>query len=104
IESKFIEVSDTDIRNIGVNWAGLEGMRLGVGQMEHTFSRNRGSSFENDNSSTTASSSESRNSSGSQGQSNSTSGTTSDSTVGNTTTYVTGLADPASSVPSSFNP
>lgn len=104
IESQFVEVTDRDVRNIGVNWAGLEALRLGAGQLSHTFERNRGSSFENDNSSTAASSSESRNSNGSQGQSNSTSGTTSDSTVGNTTTYVTGLADPASSVPSSFNP
>ena len=104
IESQFVEVTDRDIRNIGVNWAGLQNLQLGARNLSQTFSRDRESSFENGNSSTAASSSNSSNSSGSQGQSNSTSGTTNNSTIGNTTNYVTGLADPASSVPSSFNP
>jgi len=42
IESKFVEVTDRDIRNIGVNWASLSGMQLGVGNMSQTFSRSRG--------------------------------------------------------------
>jgi type IV pilus assembly protein PilQ len=41
IESKFVEVSDSDIRNIGVNWASLQGMRVGVGQINQTWSRGR---------------------------------------------------------------
>lgn len=41
IESKFVEVSDSDIRNIGVNWASLQGMRLGVGQINQTWNRGR---------------------------------------------------------------
>jgi type IV pilus secretin PilQ/predicted competence protein len=42
IESKFVEVSDSDIRNIGVNWASLQGMNLGVSKISQTFSRERG--------------------------------------------------------------
>ena len=42
IESKFVEVTDRDVRNIGVNWASLQGMQLGVGNISQTFSRTRG--------------------------------------------------------------
>ncbi|HLP25846.1 MAG TPA: secretin N-terminal domain-containing protein, partial [Acidobacteriota bacterium] len=42
IESKFVEVSDSDIRNIGVNWASLQGMNFGVGKISQTFNRERG--------------------------------------------------------------
>jgi type IV pilus assembly protein PilQ len=38
IESKFVEVTDRDIRDMGVNWAGLQSMNLGVGSMEKTYS------------------------------------------------------------------
>lgn len=31
IESKFVEVTDGDVRNIGVNWASLKNYRIGVG-------------------------------------------------------------------------
>lgn len=31
IESKFVEVTDGDVRNIGVNWASLKNYKLGVG-------------------------------------------------------------------------
>ncbi len=41
IESKFVEVTDRDVRNIGVNWASLQGMQLGVGSISQTFSRSR---------------------------------------------------------------
>jgi type II secretory pathway component GspD/PulD (secretin) len=65
IESKFVEVTDRDIRNIGVNWASLQGMQLGVGNIGQTFQRNRGQTF-------------------SQGSDN---GVSTD--INNTTTYVT---------------
>jgi len=42
IESKFVEVTDRDIRNIGVNWASLSGQSLGVGNIKQTWSRDRG--------------------------------------------------------------
>jgi len=47
IESKFVEVTDRDIRNIGVNWASLQGMQFGVGGMTQTFNRERGQTFNN---------------------------------------------------------
>ena len=34
IESKFVEVTDRDVKNIGVNWQGLAGYRVGVGGNE----------------------------------------------------------------------
>lgn len=42
IETKFVEVTDRDIRNIGVNWASLQGMQLGAGGLSQTFNRQRG--------------------------------------------------------------
>ncbi|MEQ1731753.1 MAG: type II and III secretion system protein, partial [Vicinamibacterales bacterium] len=45
--SKFVEVTDRDVRNIGVNWASLQGMQFGVGGISQTFNRNRDQSFSN---------------------------------------------------------
>lgn len=42
IESKFVEVSDTDVKNIGVNWASLQGYGVGVGGLQSNFTRSRG--------------------------------------------------------------
>lgn len=53
IESKFVEVTDRDIRNIGVNWASLQGMQFGVGGMTQTFNRERGQTFNNGTNSNT---------------------------------------------------
>jgi type IV pilus assembly protein PilQ len=39
IESKFVEVTDRDIRNIGVNWASLQGQTLSVGKISQTWTR-----------------------------------------------------------------
>ena len=104
IESQFVEVTDRDIRNIGVNWAGLDRLQLGAGQLSQTFSRERGQTFDNSSTNTADSSSNSSNNNNRQGQSVSANGTTNNNSVRNASTYVTGLADPASSVPSSFNP
>ena len=48
IESKFVEVTDRDIRNIGVNWASLQGLQLGVGGVNQTWDRGRGQTSGND--------------------------------------------------------
>lgn len=40
IESKFVEVTDRDIRNIGVNWAGLDRFTLGAGNMRKSYTNN----------------------------------------------------------------
>jgi type II secretory pathway component GspD/PulD (secretin) len=53
IESRFVEVTDRDIRNIGVNWASLQGMQVGVGGINQTFNRSRTQSFQNGNGATT---------------------------------------------------
>jgi len=42
IESKFVEVTDRDVRNIGVNWAGLQGLQLGVKNVTQQFSGDNG--------------------------------------------------------------
>ncbi len=42
IESKFVEVTDRDVKNIGVNWASLQGLELGAKQMTQEWTRLRG--------------------------------------------------------------
>jgi type IV pilus assembly protein PilQ len=42
IESKFVEVTEGKIRNIGVNWSSLSGYQVGVGKINQTFDRTRG--------------------------------------------------------------
>lgn len=42
IESKFVEVTDRDVKNVGVNWASLQNYQIGAGQMNTTFNRSRG--------------------------------------------------------------
>jgi len=54
IESKFVEVTDRDIRNIGVNWASLANLQLGVGQVKQTFTRDRSQDFSNGGSTNTS--------------------------------------------------
>lgn len=49
IESKFVEVTSSDVKNIGVNWSSLANYQIGVGNITQTFSGNRTQtrSFEN---------------------------------------------------------
>lgn len=42
IESKFVEVTDQDVKNIGVNWSSLAGMQVGVGNINQAWDRRRG--------------------------------------------------------------
>lgn len=42
IETKFVEVTDQDVKNIGVNWSSLAGMQLGVGNIRQSWDRSRG--------------------------------------------------------------
>lgn len=98
IESKFVEVSDSDIRNIGVRWDGLAGMRVGVGNIEQSWqkganqTRNNGNNASNSNSGSRIT--------GSNGTT--ASGTTSSTTSGNTITHVTGIS-PSQSLPTTIN-
>jgi type II secretory pathway component GspD/PulD (secretin) len=96
IESKFVEVTDRDIRNIGVNWKSMDGLTLGVGKISQTFSRDRGQDFSNGtnttNNTTNTNGSDRTNTNATQN------GTTSSTTVGtkggDTVTYVTGFNAP----------
>lgn len=47
IESKFVEVTDRDVKNIGINWASLAAYNVRAGNIGGTFDRNRGSTFNN---------------------------------------------------------
>lgn len=43
IETKFIEVTDSDVKNIGVNWASLSAYKIGTdGPVKQKFERNHG--------------------------------------------------------------
>ena len=42
IESKFVEVTSSDVKNIGVNWSSLNGYKVGAGPLTSSWSRNRG--------------------------------------------------------------
>ena len=41
IESKFVEVSNSDVKNIGVNWASLANYQINAGNLGGTFDRSR---------------------------------------------------------------
>lgn len=47
IESKFVEVTNSDLKNIGVNWASLSGYQLGARGINNSFSRERGQEANN---------------------------------------------------------
>lgn len=95
IETKFIEVSDNDVKNLGVNWSSLANYRVGVGPDKEkglaTVQRTRdqtGSAGFNRNDGTTGSSSSGNN----QGTTTSTSsGQNSGSTNANTVTATNGV-------------
>ena len=55
IESRFVEVTDSDIRDIGVNWASLSGMNLGVRNIRQEWNKDSGIERENSNSNSGAS-------------------------------------------------
>ena len=54
IESKFVEVTNRDVKNIGVNWASLSGVSLSAGALSHSFDRNRGQTFSSGGTSSTS--------------------------------------------------
>ncbi len=42
IESKFVEVTNSDVKNIGVNWSSLQNYSLSAGSLAGSITRNRG--------------------------------------------------------------
>src|SRR6478736_9738616 len=79
IETKFVEVTDRDVRNIGVNWASLQGMQLGVGNIQSTWIRSRGQD-------------ESNGSTGNNGNVSNRTGTTTTTTMSGTSGAITSTA------------
>lgn len=63
IESKFVEVTDRDVKNLGVNWSSLQNYQLGASNLGSTFSRNRGQTASNGINGTNGNSANSTNSS-----------------------------------------
>ncbi|WP_414660526.1 type II secretion system protein GspD [Horticoccus sp. 23ND18S-11] len=47
IESKFVEVSDSDVKNIGVNWSSLANYQINAGKLGLDFKRDRDQRAEN---------------------------------------------------------
>lgn len=47
IESKFVEVTDSDVKNIGVNWSSLANYQISAGQLGGTLTRSRDQSGSN---------------------------------------------------------
>lgn len=91
IESKFVEVNNSDVKNIGVNWSSLSGYTLTAGGLSKDYSksgsRSSSNSSSNDalvNSSGASSSSSSSSSTGATGASTSSNVTSTDGTVGST--------------------
>ena len=55
IESKFVEVTDRDVKNIGVNWSSLANYNVSIGNIKGTFDRTRGQTASNGADATNAS-------------------------------------------------
>ncbi len=92
IESKFVEVTDRDIRNIGVNWASLgTGVKLGTNGVNQTFARNRDQSEQSGRTGFDSTNSNTSNTSGSNRSTTTNSGST-------TLTEVSTTTPPASNV------
>lgn len=47
IESKFVEVTDRDVKNIGLNWSSLANYNIAAGSLGGTYDRTRNSEFTN---------------------------------------------------------
>jgi type IV pilus assembly protein PilQ len=47
IESKFVEVTSSDVQNIGANWSSLNGYKIGAGPLTQTWSRDHGQTGSN---------------------------------------------------------
>jgi type IV pilus assembly protein PilQ len=48
IETKFVEVTDRDIKNIGVNWSSLNGYEVSAGPLTHGYERDSGGGRSNE--------------------------------------------------------
>ena len=108
IETKFVEVHASDVKNIGVNWSSLANYQVGVGGIKGSFDRNRGQTSSNGNNVTngttgnTTNGTTINNTNGTNGTtSNGTTGTTTNGTTGSTTNGTTGTTTTGSNNTSS---
>lgn len=108
IESKFVEVTNADVKNIGVNWTSLSGMQLGVGGINQQWDRERGQTRTTGRDGTSGSSSTQGNTGSSSSTASNTTGTTGGTTGGSTTTNTGGFTTTESTTSSgdllTFNP
>ncbi len=107
IESKFVEVTDRDVRNIGVNWASLQGMQFGVGGISQTFGRSRDQTFSNggtNNTTTTIGNNVTDSITTSNGSTTNVIGPTSSSTTNNTGAVTTSTTVTSTGDLLTFNP
>ena len=85
IESKFVEVTDSDVKDLGVNWSSLAAYRVGVGGLTGNFDRARGqtrsSGSDGTSTSTSTSSSNSTNNAGTNTTSSQATGSTNSGSV-----------------------
>ncbi|MFA5056890.1 MAG: type II and III secretion system protein, partial [Opitutaceae bacterium] len=92
IESKFVEVSNSDVKNIGVNWSSLDHYSLGVGNISQTWDRSRGQDFSNGGNSNNSVNGSTSNGTTNDTTNGATASTTTGTTAGNAVTYVTGFS------------
>ena len=96
IESKFVEVTNRDVKDIGINWASLQNYRIGVGGLEEQVNRvvDNGRTGSDDFSSTrdNTTGTTTSNTRDTTSLTGNTSGTNSQSTVGNDVSVSGGLA------------
>lgn len=91
IESKFVEVTNADVKNIGINWASLNGLQLTAGGINQTWDRSRGQT-RTDGRDSTVSNSVDQSIDNSTNQSNSTTGSSNNSNS-NTTSSGTSVSE-----------
>lgn len=89
IESKFVEVTDRDVKNIGVNWASLQNYQLGANNLNSSFGRQRRQDFNDSLSNTNGATGASSNTSGQTNTLTQTSNPTNSSSVTSTNGVVT---------------
>ncbi|HRI81277.1 MAG TPA: secretin N-terminal domain-containing protein [Opitutaceae bacterium] len=108
IESKFVEVTNADVRNIGVNWTSLSGMQVGAGGLNQEWNRERGQNRTTGRDGSSGSSSTQGTTGSSSTSVSNTTGTTGGTTSGSTTTNTGGVttSDTTTSVGDllTFNP
>jgi len=91
IESKFVEVTDSDVKNLGVNWASLQNYHLGANPAG-TFNRTRGQTVSDGNTGNTTNQNGTTGSTVNSANANQNTGSTTNNSVTSTGGVVTGTS------------